>query len=642
MYFIRISDPAYCVNTFEHVTEETPPLFSVEDIKKLQMDYVEVRCKITVKKVDEKSNWYDDVCSTCGTEVTTVDGRYRCVICSRNVPFPDKRFRIATLCNDTTGLIAIVFPDDEIQRIIGKNAFELEDEVGDENKFPSLLKGFEKKDYVITLTITERNVKKTSNIYTATEISDPVEVLGNHSPTKEAEVTTGEEPVVNLGMSPRVDNSDNVTATEIPCSLTAKTSPPTANSSNKSRSREKKKDVEYELEDDVPIGKFKIPKTEKHPQNIFYSYDSMANRKYDSFSSLNASKSDWIVPTRVLNLWRGYRKTGEPFKGFNLLLLDHKRSRVHAFVPYNLVDEFEPMIQIGNLYVLENFSVKPYTADDKFRCLRKKYQIVFNEETELTHMEENVVNVENCCFDFFDIADLPTLSQQNTYLTEQVIVTNVGATNFYINCNHRSVNELRKLLAQKKISTKTVPTENRGMMKFYKCGDISKLGVDHAERQIFCQVQLTNFQQVKTWFQPICTSCYAKTIRIENQDTCRGCQRIVPYPDNMFELYAIASDETGSILIILEEREVKKLIGKTVYEINAEGSKEEIFPTILNSITAKDYTLKIRVQMDNILKKSEFYMVTDIMQGFYNGTYQQQQTTIPHPIESLEAQASIS
>lgn len=171
----------------------------------------------------------------------------------------------------------------------------------------------------------------------------------------------------------------------------------------------------------------------------------MANRKYDSFSSLNASKSDWIVPTRVLNLWRGYRKTGEPFKGFNLLLLDHKvsknegilliyrffksllfltvinillqRSRVHAFVPYNLVDEFEPMIQIGNLYVLENFSVKPYTADDKFRCLRKKYQIVFNEETELTHMEENVVNVENCCFDFFDIADLPTLSQQNTYLT---------------------------------------------------------------------------------------------------------------------------------------------------------------------------------------------------------------------------------
>ncbi|WOG95337.1 hypothetical protein DCAR_0414652 [Daucus carota subsp. sativus] len=210
----KMTDPAYCVNTDEPLLDHTPPLISVEDIKKLTKDFIEkkVRCQITVKKVDEKSNWYDNVCSTCGVEVTTVDGRYRCVLCSRNVPFPDKRFRIATLCNDTTGLIAIVFPDDEIQRIIGKNAFELEDEVGDENKFPTLLKNFEKKDYVITLTISERNVNKISNIYTATDISDPIEVLGNHSPTNEALVTPAKDPVVNPAKAPIVQNCDNITA----------------------------------------------------------------------------------------------------------------------------------------------------------------------------------------------------------------------------------------------------------------------------------------------------------------------------------------------------------------------------------------------------------------------------------------------
>lgn len=37
-----------------------------------------------------------------------------------------------------------------------------------------------------------------------------------------------------------------------------------------------------------------------------------------------------------------------------------------------------------------------------------------------------------------------------------------------------------------------------------------------------------------------------------------------------FELYAIASDETGSMMIILEEREVKKLIAKTVSDITDE------------------------------------------------------------------------
>ncbi|KAL1803642.1 hypothetical protein ACET3Z_032289 [Daucus carota] len=207
-----------------------------------------VRCQITVKRVDEKSNWYDNVCTTCGYEVTIVEGRYRCVVCSRNVPFPDKRFRLGTLCNDATGLIAIVFPDDEIQRITGKNAFDIEEELADEKIFPPILKEFEKKEYVITLIIGERNVSKISNIYNATDIADPVEVLGNHSPTEAEDVKL----------------TDDIPPMETPCTKTApKGSPTTAASTNKVRSRDKKTDISYELEDNVPIGKCKIPKTDK-------------------------------------------------------------------------------------------------------------------------------------------------------------------------------------------------------------------------------------------------------------------------------------------------------------------------------------------------------------------------------------------
>ena len=75
-----------------------------------------------------------------------------------------------------------------------------------------MLKNFEKKDYVITLTISERNVNKISNIYTATDISDPIEVLGNHSPTNEALVTPAKDPVVNPAKAPIVQNCDNITA----------------------------------------------------------------------------------------------------------------------------------------------------------------------------------------------------------------------------------------------------------------------------------------------------------------------------------------------------------------------------------------------------------------------------------------------
>lgn len=93
-------------------------------------------------------------------------------------------------------------------------------QLGDENKFPLLLKNFEKKDYVITLSINERNVNKTSNIYRATDISDPVEVLGNHSPpnlaavslTEEPLVTPAKAPVLNPAKAPIVENTNNGTA----------------------------------------------------------------------------------------------------------------------------------------------------------------------------------------------------------------------------------------------------------------------------------------------------------------------------------------------------------------------------------------------------------------------------------------------
>lgn len=45
-----------------------------------------------MKKVDQKTNWYGNVCTTCGEEVNIVEARYKCVFCSRNIPYPDKRY----------------------------------------------------------------------------------------------------------------------------------------------------------------------------------------------------------------------------------------------------------------------------------------------------------------------------------------------------------------------------------------------------------------------------------------------------------------------------------------------------------------------------------------------------------------------
>ncbi|KAK1369646.1 hypothetical protein POM88_035738 [Heracleum sosnowskyi] len=123
-------------------------------------------------------------------------------------------------------------------------------------------------------------------------------------------------------------------------------------------------------------------------------------------------------------------------------------------------------------------------------------------------------------------------------IIEEVILTNVGATTFYINCNHHSVVEIRKI----RINT------------IYTVKDIQNLGDDFIE-------------EVRTWCHPICTSCYKKVEIVDNEDTCNFCKRIVPYEDKKFEVYMTASDETGSILLILEDREVRTLMGKTVFQM---------------------------------------------------------------------------
>ncbi|KAK1368763.1 hypothetical protein POM88_034855 [Heracleum sosnowskyi] len=221
----RLLDPTFSIK--EKVAEEgnAPPIFSVADIKKLPKEYAEskVRCQITVKKVEQKTNRYDYVCTSCGEEVDIVEGRYKCLKCVRNIPYPDKRFRLATMCNDTTGILAIVFPDDEIQRILGKNAFDVADEIG------------------------ERNLNKSSNIYTAIELNDPVESLGNHSP-KKVEPTQ----VKDKSLTMEIDETIDILS-----------SPPTAKSSNKVRTRNKNQFVPYEMEDNVPISKYKVVKIEK-------------------------------------------------------------------------------------------------------------------------------------------------------------------------------------------------------------------------------------------------------------------------------------------------------------------------------------------------------------------------------------------
>ncbi|KAK1402032.1 hypothetical protein POM88_001637 [Heracleum sosnowskyi] len=235
--------------TFMNCEDETDTkLYTIEDIKQLNEAYIEkqILCALTVKKVEQQYNWYDNFCTNCDEEVNIVDGRFRCIVkCKRNIPLPDKRFRLCTVCSDNTGVIVVVFPDDEIQRITGKNVFEIENDdnqVVEDILFPPLLKDFEKKEYIVTLNISEENIRKSSNVYQAKKLLQPQEMgescntVGLTSPQKVYTPVTTE-----------------IQASEAPKEY----SPPTEKSTNRTRGRKNKVFVKYDMDEATPIAKLK-------------------------------------------------------------------------------------------------------------------------------------------------------------------------------------------------------------------------------------------------------------------------------------------------------------------------------------------------------------------------------------------------
>ncbi|KAK1358280.1 hypothetical protein POM88_051536 [Heracleum sosnowskyi] len=207
----------------------------------------DVLCHVTLKKFEEECNWYANFCTSCGAEITKVDGRFFCHNneCMRVIPYPEKRFRLCTVCFDKTGILPIIFPDDEIQRLTGKDAFEIindDTQVGEGIDFPPLLKQFEMKEYILTLTPSAQNINKSSKVFTAKKVDNPQEIFGNYDP--------------NIPQSPEIKElyvTIESKSEEVPKSE----GPPTGKSSTRSRRTKTKAVLKCDLDDQSPHAKLK-------------------------------------------------------------------------------------------------------------------------------------------------------------------------------------------------------------------------------------------------------------------------------------------------------------------------------------------------------------------------------------------------
>nr|XP_017250380.1 PREDICTED: replication protein A 70 kDa DNA-binding subunit B-like [Daucus carota subsp. sativus] len=199
----------------------------------------------------------------------------------------------------------------------------------------------------------------------------------------------------------------------------------------------------------------------------------------------------------------------------------------------------------------------------------------------------------------------------------EVILTNVAGTKFYLNYEHHSVQQLRRMLKDPQFAKKVAANNISRKAELLTVEQIKALGEDFIQRYVLAHVNIMHVDETPGWFLCVCTSC---NLQVEQKDDglyfCEPCKRIVPYPEIKFRIVVLASDLTGTIQIILHDRQIRSLIGKRARQVIQEQGPAKHFPQCFKLLTPKPYTVKLEINETNITNKNSLYWATNICNGF--------------------------
>ncbi|KAK1380021.1 hypothetical protein POM88_026765 [Heracleum sosnowskyi] len=197
---------------------------------------------------------------------------------------------------------------------------------------------------------------------------------------------------------------------------------------------------------------------------------------------------------------------------------------------------------------------------------------------------------------------------------EEIDISNFSPTFFYINYPHHSVLHLRKMAQQGKFANENFIPQTKKVVQMFTVNEIRNLSEEYIDEEVICQVTIKDVQEIPKWYYSVCTSCYKQSAMVDGNDFCSKCNRIIPYPDKRFGICVLASDNTGSLEIVMMDRPIRTILAKRVYQLEEEYNKQ--YPTILKTLQGGDYTMKLMISKENIENKEELFLATDIFRGF--------------------------
>ncbi|KAK1351970.1 hypothetical protein POM88_053684 [Heracleum sosnowskyi] len=222
----------------------------------------------------------------------------------------------------------------------------------------------------------------------------------------------------------------------------------------------------------------------------------------------------------------------------------------------------------------------------------------------------------------------------------EVEISNVAPTTIYLNYNHHSVLHLRKRLTLPQFAEMALNMSEIKKPELLTVDAITKLSKEYIDAQVFTQVFFKYVDDSGKWFYNTCTTCDHPTEFIEGIHVCKHCPRTVPHPEKRYTINVVAYDATGTMDIILGDREVRTLMGKRARDIINEQNKREDFPPCLKLLAKRKYTLQLRIKEVNVVHHYQLYLATNICNGFVQPGDQIIQTSCEIQPSSSQATSS--
>ncbi|WOG82390.1 hypothetical protein DCAR_0101554 [Daucus carota subsp. sativus] len=125
-----------------------------------------------------------------------------------------------------------------------------------------------------------------------------------------------------------------------------------------------------------------------------------------------------------------------------------------------------------------------------------------------------------------------------------------------------------RLLVEKEV---TVTQLEKVVIEDMSIAAIKKM---NKEAKVNCKVTVKKIEEHLNWFFYICTKCNLELDLIDGRYKCSGCSHFFLWLQKRFRVFALSCDKTGVLPLMLADREIRRLTGKMVFDVELDLTED--------------------------------------------------------------------